>query len=280
MRAVQLVVAGIVLLSLPLVYLGVRQLVPSPAMVEEGGAVDSAARIEIEQLRQQIESLGQQIAGLEADIEALNAGNGLATDSPLEDTGSQPMQEGPNAILDAYASQVLIADRRNVNQGIEVATPSFLVGFLGRPRATLSDDCEPMENAKLAAALISEQVGPIKVSMLRPALDSLKRVFDKIKEADPDLYARINTAGSLCVRRIRGTTDRTSTHAFGLAVDLNIDGHLDSLADGKTQLGLTIIADFFRAEGWVWGAGYGREDSMHFEVSRQQLEQWRRDGLL
>lgn len=280
MRAVPLVIAGIVLLSLPLVYLGVTRLVPPSPEVEEGGAVDSGARIEIEQLRQQIEKMGLQIASLEADIEALNAGNGLATDSPLDQGDSQPLQEGPNAILDAYASQVLIADRRNVNQGIEVATPSFLEGFLGRPRATLSDDCEPMENPKLAAALSTEQVGPITVSMLRPALDSLKRVFDKIKEADPDLYDRINTAGSLCVRRIRGTLDRTSTHAFGLAVDLNIDGHLDSLADGKTQLGLTIIADFFRAEGWVWGAGYGREDSMHFEVSRQQLEEWRREGQL
>lgn len=280
MRAVPLVIAGIVLLSLPLIYLGVRQMVPPSVEVEDGGAVDSGARIEIEQLRQQIEMMGQQIAGLEADIEALNVGNGLATDSPLEDAESAPLQEGPNEILDAYASQVLIADRRNVNQGVEVATPSFLEGFLGRPRAVLSDNCEPMENQKLAAALITEQVGPIKVSMLRPALDSLKRVFDKIREADPDLYDRINTAGSLCVRRIRGTIDRTSTHAFGLAVDLNIDGHLDSLADGKTQLGLTIIADFFRAEGWVWGAGYGREDSMHFEVSRQQLEEWRREGLL
>lgn len=280
MRAVPLVIAGIVLLSLPLVYLGVTRLVPSPSEVEEGGAVDSGARIEIEQLRQQIEMMGQQIASLEADIEALNAGNGLATDSPLDQGDSQPLQEGPNAILDAYASQVLIADRRNVNEGIEVATPSFLEGFLGRPRAALTDNCEPMENPKLAAALITEQVGPITVTMLRPALDSLKRVFEKIKEADPDLYDRINTAGSLCVRRIRGTIDRTSTHAFGLAVDLNIDGHLDSLADGKTQLGLTIVADFFRAEGWVWGAGYGREDSMHFEVSRQQLEEWRREGLL
>ena len=102
----------------------------------------------------------------------------------------------------------------------------------------------------------------------------------KVQLADADLYARINTSGSLCVRRIRGTTDATSTHSFGLAIDLNIDGKLDLFADGKTQLGLIILADFFNTEGWVWGAGFGREDSMHFEVSRQQLESWRAEGKI
>jgi hypothetical protein len=45
-------------------------------------------------------------------------------------------------------------------------------------------------------------------------------------------------------------------------------------------LGLTILADFFEAEGWIWGAGFGREDSMHFEVSREMIEQWRAEGKI
>ena len=49
---------------------------------------------------------------------------------------------------------------------------------------------------------------------------------------------------------------------------------LDTLGDGRTQLGLTIMSDFFNADGWVWGAGYGREDSMHFEVSKEKIEAW------
>lgn len=137
-----------------------------------------------------------------------------------------------------------------------------------------------MTNKALAAKLVLEDVGPIRVNMLAPAVESLRRVFDNVKRADPDLYARINTSGSLCVRRIRGTTSSLSTHSFGLAVDLNIDGHLDNFTDGKTQLGLTILADFFHEEGWVWGAGFSREDSMHFEVSRKQLDQWLAQGTL
>ena len=58
----------------------------------------------------------------------------------------------------------------------------------------------------------------------------------------------------------------------------DIDGVLDDFADGRTQLGLTILADLFQAEGWIWGAGFGREDSMHFEVSRELLEKWRQLG--
>ena len=84
----------------------------------------------------------------------------------------------------------------------------------------------------------------------------------------------------MCVRQIRGSNNRISTHSFGVAVDVNIDGQLDNFTDGKTQLGLTILADFFREEGWVWGAGFSREDSMHFEVSRKLLDRWLSDGQL
>ena len=106
------------------------------------------------------------------------------------------------------------------------------------------------------------------------------RVFARIKAADPDLYKRINTAGSLCVRQIRGTKQRSSTHSFGLSVDLNIDGQLDILGDGKTQLGLPILAVFFHDEGWYWGSGFSRSDSMHFETSRNQVENWLEEGSL
>jgi hypothetical protein len=116
--------------------------------------------------------------------------------------------------------------------------------------------------------------------MLKPAVESMRRVFEQIKATDATLYDRISTAGALCVRRIRGSQNSVSTHAFGLAVDLNIDGVLDTLGDGKTQLGLTIIADFFQEEGWFWGASFGREDSMHFEVSREMITRWRAEGKL
>ncbi len=284
MRPVPLVLAAIALLSLPLLWLGLRAFLPEPARLDVPGGpgIDSGARIEIELMRQQIEALQGDLQELREELSEVASRPVAQPAPPLPPAdGARPFQnQGPNAIIDAYASTVLIANRRQVNNGITVATPQFLEAFLGRPREVLSDTCEPMTNPKLRALLVTQQVGPIRVSMLQPALDSLTRIFAKIEAADPDLYARINTAGALCVRQIRGSSGRTSTHAFGLAVDLNIDGQLDTLADGKTQLGLTIIADFFNKEGWVWGAAFGREDSMHFEVSRQQLETWRAEGKI
>ncbi|MCR8827372.1 M15 family metallopeptidase [Pseudosulfitobacter koreensis] len=248
-----------------------------------GPAVDSGARIEIEGLRAQLEALTEQMQQLEKQIAtvAANVNRAPATSAPVVGQDQPAFQtDGPNQIIDAYAQVVLIANRRELNKGVNIASPRYLEGVFGKPRDVLTDKCQGMTNERLASKLVTAEVGPIRVTMLQPAIDSLGVVFDKIKAADKDLYDRINTAGALCVRHIRGAPNSTSTHAFGLSVDLNIDGRLDSLGDGRTQLGLTILADFFRNEGWYWGAGFGREDSMHFEVSRDLVEKWIAEGKL
>lgn len=245
----------------------------------DGPAIDSGARIEIEKLRAQIDALTERTQSLERRLMSVESGSAMPP-APPEDGAELYRGDGPNQIIDAYAQVVEIADRQNVNRGVEIADPSYLIQALGKPRDELSPDCQPMTNPRLADKLETEQVGPVKVRMLKPAIDSLSAIFDKIKSTDPDLYARINTAGSLCVRLIRGSQNSVSTHSFGLSLDLNIDGKLDTLGDGKTQLGLTILADFFRNAGWYWGAGFTREDSMHFEVGRGLVAQWIAEGKL
>ncbi|MCG7625363.1 M15 family metallopeptidase [Epibacterium sp. Ofav1-8] len=280
MKVLPAIIIALGLLAAPALWFGLSYL-----FKEQGygsGAVDSEARIEIELLRQQVEDTQLKLDDLQKELSSLaNQNRSVAPSANLQDEEDSLLrQTGPNAILDSYAQVVLIADRRNVNDGLKVAGGTYLSEKLGRPREDLTDDCQPMTNARLKEKLVLEQVGPIRVRMLAPAIESLKVVFDNIQKADPDLYERINTAGSLCVRRIRGTQNSLSTHSYGLAVDLNIDGRLDTLGDGKTQLGLTILADFFKDEGWVWGAGFGREDSMHFEISRRQLDLWLAEGRL
>jgi D-alanyl-D-alanine carboxypeptidase len=248
-----------------------------------GSSVDSGARIDIEQMRIQIEDLQKRLGTLEQEVQLLKSmggNNATAAINPTDPNFTQERIDGEG--IDSYAQVVLLAGRRTNNKAdnITVSSPSFLVETFGLPRESLSDDCEPMTNPTLKALLVTEDVGPIRVSMLKPAVESMRRVFEKIKATDATLYDRISTAGALCVRRIRGSQNSVSTHAFGLAVDLNIDGVLDTLGDGKTQLGLTIIADFFQEEGWFWGASFGREDSMHFEVSREMITTWRAEGKL
>jgi len=279
-KAVPVIIATILLLVLGLAGFLLWPMLKGGSPIPTGtSGIDSGARIEIEVLSQKIENLQGRVADLESEVTSLRAGAFTPnTQQALDDDGGRP--SGPNAILNDYAKVVLIANRRKVNNGISVGSPSFLEKFLGRPREVLSDDCQSMTNPALKKLLVLADVGPIRVRLLQPAVDSITRVFERVKKADPDLHARIKSSGSLCVRQIRGTRGRTSTHSFGLAVDLNIDGHLDNFADGKTQLGLTILADYFIEEGWVWGAGFSREDSMHFEVSKQMLAKWRAEGKI
>ncbi len=230
----------------------------------------------VEALRETVEKLSARVQKLEAEVAQAMVFGGRTQG------GGTGGSQAPIGEIEGneYTEVVLIFDRTNFNKPLTVAGSSFIVEMLGKPREVLSDDCQPMTNPKLKGMLRTEQVGPVRVTMLEPALESLHTVFDNIKRADPKLHDLINTAGALCVRQIRGTSGRYSNHAFGLAVDLNINGQLDNFTDGKTQLGLTIIADFFHEEGWIWGAGFRREDSMHFEISKEKLQEWRAAGLI
>lgn len=272
------IILAVAIILAPLIWIFV------PILVGEGGdtgfggsAVDSGARIDIELMRGEVEALDGRVDQLEIEVNQLRRQQQAV---PLTGQSEEFVRTGPNTIIDAYAQVVLVAARRGINNGLNVARPSYLTEKLGRPRENLGDTCQSMTNPRLLDLLVLEEVGPIRVRMLKPAAESLQRIFENIRATDQDLYDRINTAGSLCVRRIRGSKNSVSTHSFGLALDINIDGHLDTLGDGKTQLGLTIIADFFNDEGWVWGASFGREDSMHFEVSRQKLDEWLAEGKL
>lgn len=265
-----------------------------PGAASDDIAVDSVARLQAASLEEHILRMEEQVAALNDEVLALRVEmqrlaslgrtpdaydpSGTETGMPPGAEGELPESLGPG--IEDYAGLVLIPARRELNKNLTVNTPDFLTEFLGPPRERLSDRCEPMTNPKLSGMLRLEEVGPIRVRMLEPAIESLRRVFEEVKKMDENLYERIDTAGSLCVRQIRGTRNRASSHSFGLAVDINIDGHLDTFADGKTQLGLLLMSDLFNAEGWVWGAGWGREDSMHFEVSREKLVKWREEGRI
>jgi hypothetical protein len=288
MRLIPAIILGIAIILAPIVWIFVPKFLQEEDFA--GTAIDSGARIEIEMLNQQVEDLQIRLDDLTQELaKVASTASAAATRAPAfsQNAAMAPSNgadtfrnNGENDIIDSYAQVVLIANRRKVNEGLTIAGPSYLSRVFGPPRENLSNRCEEMTNPRLKTKLVLEDVGPIRVRLLKPAAESLRRVFEEIRVTDPDLYERIDTAGSLCVRQIRGTRGRASTHAFGLAVDLNIDGVLDTLGDGKTQLGLTILADFFRKEGWVWGASWGREDSMHFEVSRQKLDEWIQAGAL
>ncbi|MEM9048501.1 MAG: M15 family metallopeptidase [Pseudomonadota bacterium] len=269
MRAALIVLLAVAVLTAPLGwYLAIEATRPDPPPPPQVTSAEIAA------LRAEIETLSNRVGGLEARL-SRNAPRSTAP-RPVPSPSTDPTDGG----AEDYAEVVLIADRRDVNEGLTHASPAFLEDLFGLPREELTDACAPMTNVLLLDMLSRENVGPIQVHMLKPAINSLRQVFRNVQVFEPSLYAQIEGSGSLCVRRIRGAETAASAHAYGLAVDINIAGRLDTLGDGKTQLGLLLIAAFFRKEGWYWGAGFSREDSMHFEVSREKLEQWVRLGLI
>lgn len=168
----------------------------------------------------------------------------------------------------------------NVNQGLTCPTPDFLTSLLGVPRAQMTQNCQPVTNQALAALIQTTNVGPFTITGLRPAVSDLKQVMDEIKVNQPDVYAKLGTAGMLCCRFQRNSATRISSHSWGTAIDLKLDGKLDVRGNNKVHYGLTLISPIFNRHGWFWGATFRTEDAMHFEVSKNKLQQWQAAGLL
>ncbi len=173
--------------------------------------------------------------------------------------------------------------RRGINQGLTSPSSSFMASLLGLPRSTFTGKCQPADNPTYLKLIDTRRVGPIRVTGLAAALDSLGRVFEDVRREIPELHALIGTEGMMCCRykKIRGRiVEDPSNHSFGAAVDLTIGGKLDAQGDDRVQRGLLILSRYFNAHGWYWGAAFPYEDAMHFEVSEELLLKWRDAGVI
>ena len=169
-----------------------------------------------------------------------------------------------------------------VNQGLSSAKESTMRSLLGVP-GSLTKDCSSVTDPTIQGLLVTENVGPFRVTGLKPALEALKRIFSKVQADEPELYSQLGTAGMLCCRAIRGSTTKFSNHSWGTAIDIKISSELDDVGDDKAQFGLLKLAHYFNEEKFFWGAGFnsvGREDSMHFEVSEQLIQDWKSSGQI
>jgi hypothetical protein len=149
-----------------------------------------------------------------------------------------------------------------------------MIKKFGKPRESMSADCQPITNAALKEQVVTASVGPFKVTGLKLAVDSLRGVMQEISTKHPEVYTALGSAGMLCCRYVRGSTSSISNHSWGTAIDLTLHGLLDKRGDGMVQYGLSVIAPIFNRHGWYWGAAFNTEDAMHFEVSRGELEKW------
>lgn len=168
-----------------------------------------------------------------------------------------------------YSKPVKTPRRADINTGLSPLKSTTLRQALGYPRNSLSTECQPVTNRDLVRRIITDDVGPFRVTGLDIAVRSLRLVMRKIFERHVQLYRQLGSAGMLCCRVIRGTKSNPSSHAWGTAIDLRINGVLDTPGDRMTQEGLLLAYRCFHEEGWYWGAAFGREDSMHFELAEE-----------
>ncbi|UYY57222.1 M15 family metallopeptidase [Sphingomonas sp. S2-65] len=157
--------------------------------------------------------------------------------------------------------------RTSLNKGLHSPGNTLLLGKYGAPRQNYSQNDQPITNEKLKRMMTTEHVGPFKVTGMAPAVASLRQVFADVQAQMPTLYNALGTAGMKCVRYQRNSTTKISNHSWGTAIDLTLNGKLDGRGDNKVYHGLVLLAPFFNARGWYWGAGFSTEDAMHFECS-------------
>jgi hypothetical protein len=167
-----------------------------------------------------------------------------------------------------------------INVGITAARQATMLSLLGNPRSNYDDVCREVTNPKLKALIELSSVGPFRVQGLKPAVESLKRILEEVRVLEPDVHDSLGNAGMLCARLVRGSRQSISNHSWGTAIDVTLDGVLDTRGDNRVQQGLSRIAPIFNTHGWFWGAGFRVEDAMHFEVGDDLVRRWHDSGLL
>jgi hypothetical protein len=167
----------------------------------------------------------------------------------------------------------LITIPDGINPGLNAARQVTMISLLGNPRGSFTRDCQPITNPNLRGLVTTADVGPFRVTGLRPAVDSLREVLEEIHGREREIFGALGTAGMLCARLVRGSAVSISNHSWGTAIDLTLNGILDAPGNRRTQRGLADIAPIFNHHGWYWGAGFPREDAMHFELSDQKIRE-------
>jgi hypothetical protein len=167
-----------------------------------------------------------------------------------------------------------------INLGVTNAKQATMLSLLGNPRGHYDDGCREVTHPTLKTMIEIAQVGPFKVQGLRPAVAALKTIFAEIETSVPDVYDGLGSAGMLCARLVRGSTQSISNHSWGTALDVTLDGILDTRGDNRVQEGLARIAPIFNRHGWFWGAGFRTEDAMHFEAGDALIRAWHAQGEL
>lgn len=168
---------------------------------------------------------------------------------------------------------------KGVNVGLSSARQATMIDLLGHPRANYSQECQAITHPVLRTMIVTESVGPFRVTGLKPVVASLRAIMVDVQKELPEIYAQLGSAGMACARFVRGSKTAISNHSWSTAIDLTLAGALDRYGDGLVQAGLIELAKIFNRHKWFWGAVFRKEDGMHFECSEQLIREWANAGV-
>lgn len=180
-----------------------------------------------------------------------------------------------------YTTLIPAPARNSINTGLSAAKPATLINIFGPLSGLTADGDGEVKNTKIKSLLVTQSVGPFRVTGIRPAVESLREIFAEVKAAHPDLYKIVGTAGMLCYRYVRGSHSTPSNHAAGTAIDLTVGGILSPQGATHIPSGLLVLYGYFHRHKFFAGMGYnGLIDPMHWEASDQLLKEWHSKGII
>jgi hypothetical protein len=188
--------------------------------------------------------------------------------------------------MSRFSDRVDLDSLRPINVGLSSASESTMISLLGRPTGNVTAVCDDSKASQaVKRLLVTDDVGPFRVTGIKPAVSSLRAVFREAQQNVPALAPALESAGMLCVRLRKPTGGQPSTklsnHSWGTAIDLTIDGETDTKPDGRVPLGIAVLIPIFNRFGWFAGAGFAHaEDDTHFEVAEETMHAWAAAGLL
>lgn len=181
--------------------------------------------------------------------------------------------------MSSISETLPLTNRETLNGDILPLTNNLMLRVLGNPRGNYSQSCQSVTNLTIRKLIVTEDVGPFNVTGLKPVVDRLRSALSDVKGELPQVYAALGNAGMLCVRFVRNSKSSISNHSWGCAIDFTLEGKLDARGDNRAQRGLIAMHPIMNRHHFYWGAAFKTEDSMHFEISRQQLLAWHNEGV-
>lgn len=143
----------------------------------------------------------------------------------------------------------------------------------GQP-GKLTPKCSPATGTIIKKLLVQGvDIGPFKVSGMNFAVESLRQVFDDVKQQLPDVFNAVKTDGMICVRGIKHNPTHFSNHSWGTAIDIFFGKDVVPQGTQLAHRGNFLLFPFFNHHGWYWGAGFSGDsvDSMHFELAEETV---------